>query len=89
MATQHSHGPLAVIRSASGKPLIVADYPRRESGDIAKLPDTPEGWANAHLFAAADQMLQALQLVAQQHENGWQVPCIASVLAAIERANGR
>jgi len=51
MKTQHTPGPWAVIESASGKPLIVADHPQHE-GDIAKCQDTGEGRANARLIAA-------------------------------------
>lgn len=83
--TQHIPGPLAVISSASGKPLIVANHPQHV-GDIAKLQDTPEGWATAQLFAAAPEMLAALRLVEAQHGNGWAVPCISAVREAIARA---
>lgn len=64
MAAKHTPGPLAVIASASGKPLIVADHPHHD-GDVARMArDTPEAWATARLFAAAPDMLDACR---QQH----------------------
>lgn len=60
MAASHTPGPLAVINSASGMPLIIADHPQHVVC-IAKLQDTPEGWATAQLFSAAPDLLEALQ----------------------------
>lgn len=88
--TQHISGPLVVITSAGGKPLIVTAERDQglpcHVGDIARLKDTPEGWATAQLFAAAPEMLAALRLVEAQHGNGWAVPCISAVREAIARA---
>ncbi len=57
----HTPGPLAVIESASGKPLIIERGATGER-DLARMfGDSPDAWATAGLFAAAPELLAAAQ----------------------------
>ncbi len=68
----HTLPMLEVTESASGKPLIVAT----DSGkDVAKLlGDTPRDWGWAALFAAAPELLAALEQIIPQLPEVWSMP---------------
>jgi hypothetical protein len=60
----HTPGPWSVLNAKNneGQICIVSNDPNRESGDIlAFVVDNDEQLANAHLFAAAPDLLETLE----------------------------
>ena len=50
--------------------------------------DTDPSLANARLIAAAPDLLEALQAVIAEHEDGYGLKCVEQVKAAIAKATG-
>jgi len=96
MSTKHTPGPWTLSRSASGN-LFVYSAARKSSiagvAMVARDIDRAEGEENAHLIAAAPDLLAALRLYIQAgHGNSTdhyqQGRAYAAAVAAIAKARG-
>jgi len=84
----HTPGPWTVTEHTNFKgEFTPVGSVRSQDWFVAKIEDAPEALANAHLIAAAPELLAALREMIVQGE--WKPGALPRALAAIDKAEGK
>jgi hypothetical protein len=84
--TQHTKGPWTYRRVDGIHELLMANV--CEMSSTTYYPWVPANPADWKLMAAAPDLLEALQAVIAEHEDGYGLKCVEQVKAAIAKATG-
>lgn len=94
---KHSPGPWEIRYSAGKRPYAIEAPNDSAPGGVGSVirwrgigfPTSPTALANAHLIAAAPDMLAALKAVVHAYEHGSMIDSFINAIKVIAKAEGR